>query len=237
MSSMFRVSLIPQKSSRMIIDASGYVIIAGNGTPFTGNVHSVMGKQQLQILYLTIEEGTNKIISSFVTKANSGFGRYNPSETCEYSGGVFSVSGTLLTSIGAEIRLEDILRFNLAISIEGVLEASGWYYVGHGGKLSSVHQTEGCHTGAFISTLSHWSHVPSEQDRKCILFLQTNYPQIYLSFLQEARSGSATSPDISSDFDLLGMGLATALKLCNTVILEILYKAAAPFSDEEVQRI
>ncbi|RKO93411.1 hypothetical protein BDK51DRAFT_44821 [Blyttiomyces helicus] len=79
---------------------------------------------------LTIGGGTNEIISSFVNKAKSAFVRYDPTETSQYSGGVFSVSGTVLTSIGAEIRLEDILRLNLANSIEGVLGTTGWYYLG-----------------------------------------------------------------------------------------------------------
>ncbi|RKO87192.1 hypothetical protein BDK51DRAFT_43727, partial [Blyttiomyces helicus] len=79
---------------------------------------------------LTIGGGTNEIISTFVNKANSAFVRYDPTETSQYSGGVFSVSGTVLTSIGGEIRLEDILRLNLANSIEGVLGTTGWYYLG-----------------------------------------------------------------------------------------------------------
>ena len=74
--------------------------------------------------------GTNEIITTLTNKANSSTITYDPTNVSEYSGGTFTISGGILTTIGSELRLNDILRFNLGNSTEGVLGNNGWYYLG-----------------------------------------------------------------------------------------------------------
>lgn len=74
--------------------------------------------------------GTNEIITTFTNKANSASVKYDPTNVSEYAGGVFSVSNNVLSTFGSEVRLMDILRFNLGNSTEGVLGNTGWYYLG-----------------------------------------------------------------------------------------------------------
>lgn len=74
--------------------------------------------------------GTNEMITTFTNKAASSYIRYDPTNVSEFGGGVFSISGKVLTVVGDELRLMDIMRFNLANSMEGVVGNSGWYYLG-----------------------------------------------------------------------------------------------------------
>jgi hypothetical protein len=79
------------------------------------------------------KEGTTEMITSLMNKAGTASVTYDP-RSAQLSGGVFSVSNNILVKLGNEVRISGVLRYGSGSfdggTVEGVLQETGWYFLG-----------------------------------------------------------------------------------------------------------